>query len=269
VLADFSRALIVSAILQMTPLNLLKKTFAATIISLLAGAGAFAQLPGGDGPPAFSAEMLKLFGNATAFTARADAQVFDKAKKELVRTPMSLAARDGSLRVEIDLAQLHTSQLTPTALVMLKQLGLDRVISVLRPDRKTLYLIYPSAKSFTTLPLPDDASAMDGKLKMQKTPLARETVDGHPCVKNNVRFTNAKGAVVLDAVTWNATDLKDFPVQIQLKDNDNSALLRLTQIQIGRLDAKWFEPAAGFTRYENPQALVVAQSKKALGAGGK
>ena len=38
-------------------------------------------------------------------------------------------------------------------------------------------------------------------------------------MKNKVVVKNDKGPV-LEAVTWNAADLKDFPLQIEMKEKD-------------------------------------------------
>ena len=38
------------------------------------------------------------------------------------------------------------------SLASLKQLGMDRVVSLLRPDRKALFILYPNAQSYVNLP---------------------------------------------------------------------------------------------------------------------
>jgi len=226
------------------------------------GPQALAQLPGGDGSPGLSTAMLKLFGNIPAFTARVDVQVLNESRIEQLRTLMTFAALDGKLRVEIDMAQMRGKELPPAAVTGLKQLGMDRVVSVLRADRKTLFIIYPSAQSYVNMALSKEETD-SASLKIEKTPLAQETIDGHPCVKNKVvvrRDTN----VVLNATAWNATDLKDFPIQIATKEKDMTSIMRFQQIQFVRSDAKLFEPPAGFAKFNNSQSLVLARSTKVL-----
>src|ERR1044071_4948538 len=89
-----------------------RASLAVISLLLLTAFAAFAQLPGGDGSPGVSTAMLKLFGNVTAFTARAAVQVSDSSKVEQLRTPMIFAALDGKLRVEIDMAQIHGKDLS-------------------------------------------------------------------------------------------------------------------------------------------------------------
>src|SRR5438105_5007866 len=90
----------------------MKKKFFALICTVaiifwsLAISRSFAQLPGGDGS-GLSAALMKLFGDVTNFTARADVQVLDASQVERLRTPMNFAAADGKLRAEIDMVQMR------------------------------------------------------------------------------------------------------------------------------------------------------------------
>src|SRR5207249_2517026 len=97
-----------------------------------------------------------------------------------------------------------------------------------------------------TRPLPKEETAAN--LKVEKTTLGKETVDGHPCAKNQVVVKNGTN-VVLTATTWNASDLKDFPVQVVTKEKDMTSIMHFQEILFVRLDAKQFEPPAGFKQY--------------------
>ena len=50
-------------------------------------------------------------------------------------------------------------------------------------------------------------------------------------MKNKVVVKNDQGPV-LEAVTWNAADLKDFPLQIEMKEKGNTVRMRFTQVQL-------------------------------------
>ena len=92
-----------------------------------------------------------------------------------------------------------------------------------------------------------EAEASEKGLKLEKTALGKETIDGHACVKNKVVVKSGKGPV-LEAVTWNATDLKDFPLQIEMKEKDNTVRMRFTQVRFVKPDAKQFEVPANYGR---------------------
>jgi hypothetical protein len=227
----------------------------------LASLNTFAQMPGGDAAGMTSA-LTKLFGDINTFTAKAEVQVLDTSDKEIAVMPMDFSLLDKKIRVEMDLTQVKNTSMPPGAATTLKQMGMAQVISLIRPDKKLVYVVYPDQRMMMTMPLPDDGSESAGKSsKPAKIALGKETVDGHPCVKNKVVINDVKGDSV-EATTWNATDLKDFPVQIQTKEKENTSFIRFKHIQLERQDAKHFEPPTGYTEYKDQMELMQAVMKK-------
>jgi len=107
----------------------------------------------------------------------------------------------------------------------------------------------------------EDAAALAKDLKLQKTPLGKETIDGHPCIKNRVIMADAKGQLG-EAVVWNATDMKEFPVQMQMKDKDTTVVMRYTEVRMSKPDAKQFVAPATFTKHTDMQQLMMAIAQK-------
>lgn len=227
---------------------------------LLAGFTAGAQVPGAGGPAGMSAAISKLFGDITAFTAKAEVQVLDSSQKEVISMPMDFSLLDKSIRVEMDMTQMKNSQMPPGVANSLKQMGMAHVISVISPSKKSAFVIYPDQKSVLNMPITEESGASKTP-KIEKTALGKETLDGHACVKNKVVITDEKGEKV-DAVTWNATDLKDFPIQIQTKETENTSFVKFKQVQFVAPDPKQFEVPAGFTQYNSQQELMQAIMKQ-------
>ena len=96
--------------------------------------------------------------------------------------------------------------------------------------------------------------------KMEKTSLGKETIDGHPCEKNKVVATNEKGEKH-EVTVWNATDLKDFPIQMQMPDEQSgtSILMKFKNVKLGKPDAKLFDAPTGLTKYDDTQSLMKAR----------
>jgi len=208
-----------------------------------------------------SAAITKLFGDIKAFTAKAEVQVLDNSQKEMVSMPMDFALLDKSIRVEMDLTLMRNKQMAPGLADSLKQMGMAHVISIISPPKKSAFVIYPDQKSVLNMPLPKEDSDAARSPKLEKTALGKETLDGHPCVKNQVVITDERGEKV-DALTWNATDLKDFPIQIQTKETGNTSVVRFKQVQFTALEPAQFEPPAGFATYDSQQELMQAMMKK-------
>ena len=219
---------------------------AALSTVLLTGQPASAQVTTTGSPTGVNAAFVKLFGAANAFTAKVETQVFDPSQKETVRLPMDFAALEGKVRLEINLAQMQSAQFNASTLAQLKQAGMDRMVTVFRPDKKATYIIYPGVQSYLSLPLAKgEAEAAEKGLKLDKSALGKETFDGHPCVKNKSTVRNGEGPV-LEAVTWNATDLKDFPLQIQMNEKGNKVIMHFSQVRFVRPDAKQFDLPANY-----------------------
>src|SRR5215471_15289812 len=175
------------------------KFFFGIVFLFLAGPTTFAQFSS-DSPGVLSATLARLFGNTTAFTARADVQMLDTNRQESLRMPMGFAFLDGRMRLEIDATQMKGRAVTPLEIAAYKKTGLDRMASVIRLDRKLIYLIFPGVKSYVQMELTaNDAAASEKNLLIRKPPLGSETLDGHPCARNKVVVTSSKGALLQEA----------------------------------------------------------------------
>src|SRR5438034_5436317 len=196
------------------------KTFWPALATFLASSAAGianAQMPTG-GPPGWNAAMTKLFGDTKAFSAKAEMLALDKSGQPAIQVPMNFALLDNKVRMDIDMTQVKGPQAPPDQVALLKQMAMDRVACIVALDKKAMQLIFPSLAAYVETPLPEDeAAALNKDLKLHKTPMGKETIDGHPCVKNRVVMTDAKGQKA-GAVVWNATDLKDFPVQMRSEE---------------------------------------------------
>ena len=205
----------------------------AFLALLLAGPDAARAQAPALGERGMNAAMLKLFGGNTAFTAHAEFVVYDKQRKETDRMPANYAFLDGNVRMDIDMSQVKSAEVPSPYLDALKQMSMDQTVVITRPDRKVTYSIYPRAKAYAEIPMPKEETAvLDTNWKLEKSPLGKETIDGHSCQKDKVTFTGDKGQKA-EATVWSAADLKDFPVQIQMAaDADTTVLVKFRDLKL-------------------------------------
>jgi len=259
-----SQAAILQTALVMKQLNLPRKIAA---LVLLTGGACLAQLPGSGGANSLGtdfATLSKLFGENTAFTAKSDVHVYDKGQTEKTSVAMIFSCLNSKCRVEIDIGQMKSKDLPAGAAAAIKQMGMDRLITIVRPEKKARYLIFPGLKSYVNTSLTTeemDAFAKDPKI--EKTAAGKETLDGHACVKNKVTATDAKGTKT-EFTVWNATDLKDFPVQIMTKEKDDTVIIRYKEIKLGKPDEKQFDVPADFKEYHDYLELTQAATMKMM-----
>jgi len=242
---------------------------ATVLLFLLTSIAGLAQLPsfnlGGSGSPvgADIATMSRLFGSNTGFTAKSEIRMYDKSQKETISATMNFAYLENKTRIEIDATQMKNKDLPAGIADQLKQMGMDQIVTLIRPDRKAMYVIYPKLEACLTVPLPKEN---DGQAKVDKQAIGKETLDGHACVKNKVTVTSGKGEKE-ELTVWNATDLKDFPVQVLTKQNEDTVITRYKQIQLTKPDAKLFDLPAGFKEYSDTQAFMQGIMAKILAGG--
>lgn len=216
----------------------------------------------GSQPGGVDAALFHFFGDTKEFSAKANMKMEGQQKVSMV---MNFALRDGKVRTEVDMTQVKSAELPADAMAAMKQMGMDRMVTLMDSGKKSICLIYPGLKAYTQMPIPkQQAASLDKNSKIEKTALGKETIDGHPCVKNKVVVTGEDGNKQ-EAIVWNASDLKDFPVQLEMTQEGNKTTLRYQDIKLAAPDAKLFETPAGSTKHESMQALMQGAMMKMLG----
>lgn len=224
------------------------------LLGLFLAPPALAQLDG-PGSTGVSASLIRLFGTNNAFTAEAVVQVLGGNNQEHIATPISFTLTDNKIRVEVDMNQMR-NLLEPNALAQVKPLGLDQVVSIIQPQQKTTLVAFPKLKAFVKLAMPpEEAEAFMQRAKIARTAVAKEKMEGHPCLKQRVVITDNAGKKS-EATVWTATDLRDFPVCVATKEKEGTVVIRFRKIEFGRAPAAQFEPPAGYGECADMQVLM-------------
>lgn len=217
--------------------------------------------------PGLSGSMAKLFGDNPNFSATLEIQNKGGSPDQIMTMPAKIFFSDGESRLEMDMTQMKSAQMRPEATAQIKSMGMDKMVMIARPDRKKSYMIYPGMQSYAEIPLQDiEASATTNNFKMETAELGKETVDGHPCVKNQVTiiYNNGDKHVV---IVWNATDLKKSPVKMEQTEQGNTATMLYKDINLSKPDASLFEPPSNFTKYDSMQTMMQTVMMKRMGGG--
>jgi outer membrane lipoprotein-sorting protein len=224
-------------------------SLAACVLSAHAQAGS---------PTSLNALFFKLFGAQTNFSARADVRVLDASGHEWARLPMDFKARGQSVRMDINMEQMISAQMPAATLASLKRIGMHRLISLMRVDQGTTYVIYPEAKAYVKMPL--DTGAVGGKtnaVQVRREAQGKEKIDGRTCDKVLITVGDSKGPL-FQATVWEDASLQKFPIQIKTMDKENVMLMNFKDLKLGPVDAGLFEVPKGLKEYKDPQALMMA-----------
>jgi hypothetical protein len=218
---------------------------------------------GGGKPPGVSAAMAKVFGKNNAFISTADLRMLDASGKEMMSVPAKYSYLEGSSYFHIDLTEIKGAQFPPQAMATMKQFGMNELATATKAGAKTVFQIYPGLKAYVEQPVSAQDAAVD-KAEVKSEQVGEETVNGHKCKKHKITVT-ADGKTQ-EVLTWNATEMKDFPVKIETKEDGNTIIMESKEVKFEKPDAKLFEVPAGFTRYDNPQVMFQTEMMKRMGA---
>ena len=231
----------------------------------------FAQMGGRGGSPGprFDSAMTKLFGDNTTFSATMEFQTSPK-PGESITMPGKMAFDAGKSRFEMNMSEAKGMKIPPSAVEQMKSMGMDSLVSISRPDKNVVYIVYPGLHSFVEMAPPDTSANTDNSdFKVETTELGKETTEGHDCVKNKVVVTDKNGKTH-ESTVWNATDLKKFPVKIVTSENGQEATMLFKNVSFDKPAASSFDAPADFTKYDNMQNMMQAEMmKKMAGAAGK
>ena len=234
------------------------------IILVLACASGQAQLPGGS-QAGLNAALLKLLGDVPAFKSKAEVRVDEKGQNSPMTMTVDFLYLDGKARLDLDMNTIKSKQLPPETLAGFKAAGMEKVSTIVRPDRKSALIVYPSAQGYVEMPMSkDEAADMERKYKIEKTRLGRESIDGHPCEKNKV-VVSADTGQKHEALVWYATDLKNFPLKVQMEQQQMTVVMHYRDVKLERPDARQFEAPAGLTKFASIEQLMQSAMMKMIG----
>jgi hypothetical protein len=225
--------------------------------------------PAMGGGPGWNLALNRLFGSVTAFTADTEIQMVSANGQELLRfTGIRFLFLDDSVRVELDMQGLKSAQMPPGAVESMKRMGMDQIVNVMLPEKKTFLMIYPGLEAFIEMPIPEEQYAVAPQdYQLQKTVLGPDSIEGQSFEKSKVTLTDPKGAIQ-EVLVWTGSDPKDFPVQMQFTQGEQAVIMRHRNVRLERPDAKLFQAPADYTRYTDVQGLMQAAMERMLSGAG-
>src|ERR1051326_3922388 len=129
-----------------------------------------AQMPG-LAQPGLNSSLIKLFGKINAFSSKTQVRMLDKTQKETMSMTMDFAFLDGKIRLDVDLNQIKSTDIPQQMLGSLKQIGMDKMVSIVRPDKKATLVIYPALKAYAEIPMSrEEAADLEKNFNIEKSP---------------------------------------------------------------------------------------------------
>jgi len=217
----------------------------------------FAQMPGGP-PPDPCAALGKFFTRDAAFTATAKVVSAGKKAGNNQTMVMLFVVSGGNMRNEMDMTKM--SGVRASDLDGMKEMGMDKMVVLKLADKQAAYIVYPNLQSYCDMPA---SKKGDPEGKVEKTELGKDTVENHPCTKSKLTFT-AKDGQTSEALVWEATDMKNFPIQYQTVDEGQTTTTTFSEIKMGKPDAALFELPASYKKYGSMQEMMMGSMQRLM-----
>ncbi len=235
------------------------KRFAFTVFgfSLLASV-ALAQMPGGKPPPDPCAALAKFFNKDAEFTASAKVVVVGKKARDNQTMVMRFAVSGRKMRNEMDMTKM--SGIRSSDVAGMKQMGMDQMVILALPEKPATYMVFPNLKSYCDMP---NSGKGNPEGKLEKTELDSDTIEKHPCKKSKLTFTDKDGKTA-EAIVWEATDLKNFPIQYQTVENEQTTTTTFSDIKMDKPDASLFDLPESYKKYGNMQEMMMGNMQRMM-----
>jgi hypothetical protein len=222
-----------------------------------------AQTPGTT-PQGLNPILAELFGDNREFFAQAQVRVIGRTKADSLSMPMKFCFLHGNMRAELDMSRVQSERLAPNLVETLQQIGMDQIVTLMRTNHQSTLVLYPVLKAYVEIPEPTSPeSTRLHSPEIKRTKIGRETVDGHVCEKVKVVVGSSAGPAG-EAYVWEAVDLRSFPVQIQMKQADQTMIVRYHAIQFEKPDVSQFAAPTNFSRFAGVDEVMQSAAQKLL-----
>ena len=225
---------------------------------LLLASVALAQMPGGQPPPDPCAALAKFLNKDAEFTASAKVVVAGKRARDNQTMVMRFAVSGRKMRNEMDMTKM--GNVSAGDMEGMKQMGMDQMVILALPEKSATYIVFPNLKSYCDMPTSGKGNP-EGKL--EKTELGSDTVEKHACKKSRLTFTDKDGKTA-EAMVWEATDLKNFPIQFQTVESEQTTTTTFSDIKMDKPDASLFELPGSYKKYGNMQEMIMGNMQRMM-----
>ncbi|MCG3150482.1 MAG: hypothetical protein PCFJNLEI_03968 [Verrucomicrobiae bacterium] len=212
----------------------------------------------GSGPGSMPVDPLNLLGTllgpGVGFTATAEISGFSTNANNDFVVDVDYTFLAGQLRTIVDLTQLRG--LKACDYLESRDPDFDSAITIKLPELKRAYVVYPRLRAYveTVLTWREHTKEV---LEITKTKLRDTIVGDQPCTEYRVHVINKLGDEY-DVRVWEATELDNFPVQLQFETEATVFTIRFRNLQRTPPDIELFQPPAGFDRYTSLPELTRA-----------
>jgi len=146
--------------------------------------------------------------------------------------------------------------------------GMPGVVTISLGDAKKTIMINTTTKVYSEQIIQEKEqmpTMYDSDIVFDKKKVGNEAIDGHPCIKyDSVYYRKSKPEEKHKAIIWEAQDLKDFPIQMEVTVPANpkypgsggKIVVKYKDVKLGAATASMFEVPSGYKKVNSPQEVM-------------
>ena len=231
------------------------------------------SVPGQSAPNTAASGMAPvlavLLKDYEAFTARAEVELTGPRFEDAMIMPMKFYYLKGDTRTELDMGDVKGPSVDESLAHTLRQIGMHEVVTILQAQRGQTVVLYPRRKAYVLMPNPSVSGQGQPRPALtRKTKLGDETVLGMNCTKSRVTFVEGPG-VNFTVHVWEAARLRQFPVQIEMKQTDETMTVRYRDVSFEDPGSERFEIPEGFQKHDGAPSILQEATRELLGTDAK
>ncbi len=219
-------------------------------------------IPGGE--LGYNAAMAKLFADIPYFSADVETTLTNLTDKTRLSIPMRMLKRQDLLRIEVDFVKLKGTGLAMQGLAAMQNIGMARMTSLVDPKQKGMTVLFPDIKAYSKVSMSEADLPEDG-FKVVKKPSGKDTINGQACVRQKVTLTASDGQKV-EATTWEATALSNFPIRMLFQQKDGSMTMTFRDVVLQAPADELFKVPSDHKSYDSMSSLMQEAMTRALTA---
>jgi len=211
-----------------------------------------AQMGAGASPmPGLDSALRAIFGKDNAFSATAVMAM--NGQSQDLKMKVKVAVLDGMTRTDIDMADIEGAMIPPQAMVQIKALHMDKIVTLIINEGNTSVVIYPGMKAYVETATSGVQDAGDCGINVAGT--SDDEIDGRKLLKKEIEV-NCKSFDQQKFTVWEEKSKPGPPVRLETEQNGVKLTMTLSDLDLTKPESALFIPTTGFQKFDSMQALM-------------
>jgi hypothetical protein len=200
--------------------------------------------------------IAKLMQSAGDFYATGTMEFWstNSGKLDVKRFPFSISVLEGRIRTELSLQYIQEEFDKTATWATLRQIGIERVVSVTLPRLSAVKVMFPAVESYVSKDL--HSADVPAYMRTQKILVGPQKLNDQTFEKFDGALEYSTGDRI-PVELWQLPGLESLPSYMKINHKEGSAVtIHLEKIQRGKVPAKLFETPQSYSQYADMGVML-------------